>query len=164
MTAPRRPAGKRGEGAANGVGRARREKDISGGSGRSRSAKPSTWRAPAEATNRDLALDFVRCFSQGDVDGLLPLLDEELRFRGPLFEFDCRDDYLAALRSDPLDEVAFRLLAVTDDEEEDTVAVFWVYEKVGSSLTIAQLFKFGDRRIREIVLVFDTRGPSEREA
>jgi hypothetical protein len=46
-------------------------------------------------------------------------------------------------------------LSVT--ENGDTVAVFYEYDKRDVTLTIAQLFRFTDRQISEIRLVFDGR-------
>ncbi len=35
-------------------------------------------------TNREIALKFLGCFCAGDVNGLAPLLAEDLQFKGPL--------------------------------------------------------------------------------
>jgi hypothetical protein len=43
---------------------------------------------------REVALEFVRCFCTAEVEGLGPLLAEDLRFTGPLHRFgrgDARD-------------------------------------------------------------------------
>jgi hypothetical protein len=52
-------------------------------------------------SHRDLALDFLRRFAGGDVDGLEPLLAEDLRLNGPNLELESRTAYLEALRPPP---------------------------------------------------------------
>ena len=106
--------------------------------------------------NREVALKFIRRFCAGDVDGLALLLAEDLRFKGPLPQFGSRDAYLDCLKNDPPRSCAYQVLSVT--ESGDSVSVFYEYEKGDGGVTIAQLFKFKDRGIAEILLVFDGRG------
>ena len=109
-----------------------------------------------DMNNREAALQFVRSFCAGDVDALAPLLAEDLRFRGPLYQFRSAETYLNVLKSGPLEPSGHRLISVT--ENEDSVSVYYDYEKSDATITIAQLFIFRDRRISEILLVFDGRG------
>ena len=51
---------------------------------------------------------------------------------------------------------AYRLLSVT--ESGDSVSIYWDYQKSIGAITIAQLFKFKNQKISEILLVFDGRG------
>ncbi len=102
--------------------------------------------------NREIALEFIERFCAGDVDGLTPLLAEDLQFKGPLFRFDSRAAYLDSLRGD-LEKTGYQILSVT--ENEDSVSVYYDYDKPGGAMTIAQLFKFRDRIISELTLVFD---------
>ena len=105
--------------------------------------------------HREQALEFVRRFAAGDVDGLEPLLAEDLQLFGPYLQVDSRAAYLSALRSAPPEPCSVHILSVTDDGH--AVAVFYDYEKPGGVRTIAQLFRFSDERISEIRLVFDGR-------
>ena len=105
--------------------------------------------------NREAALEFLRRFCAGDVEGLHPLLDEDLQFKGPFHSFTSRDGYLDSLRSDPPEKCGFRVLSLT--ENEDSVAIFYDYQKVDSTLTIAQLCRFRGEKISEILLVLDGR-------
>ena len=107
-------------------------------------------------TNRDVAIRFLECFSAGDVDGLAPLLAEELRFEGPFYRFGTRHDYLSCLRDDPPSPCEFRVLSLT--ENEDQVAVFYEYRKPDGAVTVAQLFCFENGLIARTLLVFDGRG------
>ena len=105
--------------------------------------------------NKELAIEFVKRFCAGDVEGLAPLLADELRLEGPLFQFDSCDAYLDSLRQDQLEKGSFRLLSVA--ESDDGVSIFYEYGKSEGAMTIAQLFKFKDQKIGEILLVFDGR-------
>ena len=97
----------------------------------------------------------MRRFAAGDVDGLEPLLSENLQLAGPYLQVESRSAYLEALRREPPEPCGIRVLSITDDG--DTVAVFYEYEKRDMTLTIAQLFRFSEQRISEIRLVFDGR-------
>ncbi len=107
-------------------------------------------------TNRDLAYSFIERFCAGDLEGLVPLLAEDLQFRGPFHIFESREGYLSCLRDDPPASNQFQILSIT--ECEDHVAAFFEYQKPDGSVTIAQLFKCVDEKITEILLVFDGRG------
>jgi hypothetical protein len=102
---------------------------------------------------REHALEFVRRFAAGDIDGLAALLTADLRLTGPNLQVTSSAAYLQALRRDPPAPGRATVLSVTDDD--DTVAVFWEYEKPAGRLTIAQLFRFRDQHICEMQLVFD---------
>ena len=106
-------------------------------------------------SHREWAVEFVRRFAAGDIDGLEPLLAQDLQLAGPYLQVKSRAAYLEALRSEPPEPCGVRVLSVTDNG--DTVAVFYEYEKRDRTLTIAQLFRFSGQRISEIRLVFDGR-------
>ena len=105
--------------------------------------------------NREVAIEFTRCFCGGDVDGLARLLVDDLRFKGPYHQFGSSAAYLAAVRADPPEESSYRVHSVTEGQEE--VSVYWEYQKRDGALTLAQLFGFRDGLISEILLVFDAR-------
>jgi hypothetical protein len=105
--------------------------------------------------HREQALQFVQRFAAGDVAGLEPLLSDDLRLTGPFLQVESRAAYIEALRREPPEPCGIRVLSVT--ENGDTVAVFYEYDKRDVTLTIAQLFRFTDRQISEIRLVFDGR-------
>ena len=105
--------------------------------------------------NQHLVIEFVKRFCAGDIDGLTPLSAAELQLKGPLYQFASRDDYLDALRKDPPDKSGYRLLSVTDSSE--SVSIFYEYVKTDGIITVAQLFRFKDQKISEMLLVFDSR-------
>ena len=106
--------------------------------------------------NRETALEYLRCFCDGDISGLEPLLAEDLQFSGPLFQFDSRAAYLDSLTADPLEKYSYKILSIT--ESPQAVAIFYDFEKRDRDLTIAQMFKFKNQEIAEIIIVFDGRG------
>lgn len=106
--------------------------------------------------NRDVAMEFLRCFCAGDINGLVPLLAEDLQFKGPFYQFSSSDAYLDSLKNDPPEKCGYRVLNVM--ESGDSVSIYYDYEKSDGSITIAQLFTFKNQKTREILLVFDGRG------
>lgn len=106
--------------------------------------------------NRDIAMEFLRRFCAGDIEGLAPLMAEDLRFNGPLRQFRSRDAYLDSLRGDPPEPCGYRVLSVT--EGGDHVSIYYEYEKRDRVQTMAQLCRLENQVIREILLVFDGRG------
>ena len=106
--------------------------------------------------NRDVAIEFVKCFCAGDVGALAPLLTPDLKLKGPFYQFGSADAYLDSLRNDPLEKCGYRVISVTEDA--DSVSIYYDYEKSDRTITIAQLFKFSNQKIQEILLVFDGRG------
>ena len=102
---------------------------------------------------KDAAIEFIRCFCAADLQGMEDLLAPELKFTGPLFTFDSRQAYLESLQNDPPEQASYRLLSVTDNDDE--VAIFYEYDKALDSMTLAQLFRFQGEQISEILLLFD---------
>lgn len=107
-------------------------------------------------SNREVAMEFLRCFCAGDLDGLAALLAEDLQFKGPFHHCSSSDAYLDTLKNDPPEQCSYRILSVT--ESGDRVSIFYDYEKRAGTITIAQSFTLRDHRISEILLVFDGRG------
>ena len=109
-----------------------------------------------DMTNRDVAMEYLRCFCAGDIDGLSRLLAADLRFSGTFHTYASASEYLDSLRSDPPEKCEYKVLSVT--EGEGAVAVFYEYQKPDRAMQIAQLFKIRDHKINEMLLIFDGRG------
>lgn len=107
-------------------------------------------------TNREVAMEYLRCFCAGDIDGLEPLLAADLSFNGTFHEYRSREAYVGSLRLAPPEECRFEVLSVT--ESGDSVAVFYNYRKPDRIMTIAQWFKIQSGQIEDVLLVFDGRG------
>lgn len=112
-------------------------------------------------SNRDTALAFLECFCAGNIDGLEDFLNERLRVKGPLHQFNSRTEYLESLRADPPQSCEYDVLSVAIGD--DDVTVFYDYLKTEGALTVAQLFRFDDHRIISMWLVFDTDGFEQPE-
>lgn len=104
-------------------------------------------------SRRDAVRQFLQRFCDADVDGLEPLLAEDLQFSGPFYHFGSRFAYIQSLRDDPPEKCRYRILSLA--ESGDDVCVFYDYEKRGQSIVVAQLCRFKGEKIGEILLVFD---------
>ena len=106
-------------------------------------------------SKQELAIEYLRCFCDGNIDSLELLLSDDLKFEGTFHKFDSAAEYIHSLKNDPPVKAAFKVLSIT--ENEDSVAVFYEYQKSQGSIKIAQLFKFKGQKIRDILLIFDGR-------
>ena len=79
-------------------------------------------------SNREVAMEFLRCFCAGDVDGLASLLAEDFQSNGPFYNFSSAEEYLDSLRNDPPEQCGYRVLSLT--EGGDSVSIYYDYEKV----------------------------------
>ena len=105
---------------------------------------------------QEMALEYIKCFCTGDIGGIEPLLAADLKFRGPFYSSDSAEEYIASLRNDPPERCGYKVLSMT--ESDDSLAVFYDYEKPQGVIQIAQLFKFENQHITEMLLVFDGKG------
>lgn len=103
----------------------------------------------------EIATEFIDRFCSGTLEGLEELLLDDFRFKGPLFHFSSREDYLESLHNDPPKHGDCKILSITENSEE--VSIYYDYGKEEGCLTIAQLFKFKSNKISEILLVFDSK-------
>jgi hypothetical protein len=111
--------------------------------------------------NQEVALEFIERFCAGDINGIEHLLSADLRFRGPFYEFNSAEEYITSLLSNPPERCGFNILSIT--EGDDSLAVFYDYKKPEGVIRIAQLFKFKELLISEMLLVFDGRGFDQQQ-
>ena len=93
-------------------------------------------------------------FSGGDIEQLRELFADNLKFVGPLHEFDCADDYINSLRSDPPRHFQYKIIRSLEDES--SACLVYQFSKPGVCTPMAQLFEIGNGKIEKILLVFDT--------
>jgi ketosteroid isomerase-like protein len=105
----------------------------------------------------DAVSNYLRCFGNGDIDGVAATLAEDAVIEGPLGSFLSRDEYVAALRADPPVATAVTVIARTGTGDE--VTVFYTCGKPGGRLTVAQLFRLRGGLIHGSLLVFSPREP-----
>jgi hypothetical protein len=101
-------------------------------------------------------MEYLKRFCAGDIDGLEPLLAADLNFTGTFHTYHSASEYLDSLRRNPPEKCGYKVLSVT--ESEDSVAVFYEYQKTKQTVKLAQLFRITKQQIDDVVLVFDGRG------
>ena len=107
-------------------------------------------------TNQEVVMEYLRCFCEGDIGGLEPLLAANLCFTGTFHTYSSATEYVDSLKDDLPGKCECKVLSST--ENEHSVAVFYKYQKQDRAMQIAQLFKIKEEKIHEILLVFDGRG------
>ena len=100
--------------------------------------------------SNSLAKSFIECFCEADLNGIDSLLSKDFRLKGPLFEFESKQDYIASLNGDLKADPEAEILSIIGNGNE--VAAFYKYK----GKLIAQLFRCSEGKIDETVLVFDT--------
>ena len=108
--------------------------------------------------NRDIVLEYLRCFCSGDIPGVEAVLASEFRLAGPLFKFDSRDGYVESLKQDPPEPSRYEVIDIA--ESDAGISVFYEYKKESGEITIAQFFKLREGKISEMLLAFDTKDVS----
>ena len=104
----------------------------------------------------ELARRYMDIF-YGDAPLLLyDILDERLRFRGPMFQADSARDYIDALLAAPPDGLEYELLH--EFETADTACLVYLMHKADRSIPMAQVFVTNNGRINSIELMFDSAG------
>jgi hypothetical protein len=106
-------------------------------------------------TNRDLSIEFIQAFCDGDVQAIAPLPADEFEFEGPFYRFSSREAYIQALREDPPEPASFEVVKVFENGAD--VCVFYRFTKSTRSALMAQWNRFENGKIAAVTLVFDGR-------
>jgi hypothetical protein len=107
-------------------------------------------------TKQEIAMEYLRCFCAGDIDGIDALLADNLHFTGTLHTYHSAREYLDSLRKDPPEACDYKVLSITESDQH--VALFYEYQKPDRTMQIAQLFRIEDEKIHKVLLIFDSRG------
>lgn len=91
-------------------------------------------------TNKEIAMEYLRCFCEGDIPGIEALLSNDLKFSGTFHSFNSAKEYINSLIKNPPEKSSYKILSIT--KNEDSVVIFYEYQKPQITLQIAQLFKF----------------------
>ncbi len=106
-------------------------------------------------TPHDLALRYMEIFFSGkDLDRLGTILHEEFQFRGPLYQFDSAQDYIASLKADPPANCSYNI--IYSFEQVNLVNLIYEFSKPGVATVMSQLFGVLDNKISNIELIFDS--------
>jgi len=90
-------------------------------------------------TNRDIVLEYLKCFCEGNISGVEALLALDFQLAGPLYTFKSRDEYIQSLREEPPKPSRYEIIGMA--ESNTGISVFYEYNKPSGRLTIAQFFK-----------------------
>lgn len=106
-------------------------------------------------TPLDVALKYLDIFFSGqDYDRLKEVLSENLKFRGPFYEFDSAQDYIDNLIADPPIHASFKIIKTF--EFASSVNIIYAFSKASISTEMSQLFEIRNHKITSILLIFDT--------
>ena len=104
----------------------------------------------------DLAQEFLRIFYSGEgIERLSEILDDQLHFKGPLFESIGAKAYLDALISDPPTGMSYSIQSTY--QNEDKVCIVYTFRKGDISIPMVQEFQVKNGKISRILLVFDSK-------
>ncbi|KAA3610399.1 MAG: hypothetical protein D8M58_05715 [Calditrichaeota bacterium] len=106
-------------------------------------------------SNKEVAKKYIEFFCSGEIEKLSVLLSPDLFFSGTFFIFHSAKEYLDNLRKNPPEKCNHKIISIT--ENEDSIAIFYEYQKPEKTLPVAQLFKIKNQKIQEVLLVFDGR-------
>ena len=103
----------------------------------------------------EIAKKYMESFyGEAPLDAMLPLLSENLIFKGPFVEFDTALEYFESLKENPPEGVSYKILNTF--ENENTVCMIYEFSKPGVITPMAQIFEVVDDKITNIRLIFDT--------
>lgn len=102
-----------------------------------------------------LAYRYMDIFFSGEkLEKLIEILDGNLEFQGPLFQFSSAKAYIQALQKEPPVDCSYEIIDVY--EKTSSVCLLYQFNKPGLSTLMAQHFEIYEDKIVKIFLVFDT--------
>jgi ketosteroid isomerase-like protein len=111
----------------------------------------------SDTQSRDVAERFFGAWSTGDFDTARMLLHDDLRFVGPLEQFDNADAYLAALRNLSQIVKAAEQEKVFVDGDDVCVLYNLVTNTPAGTAPTAEWYHLRDGRIASVRVYFDAR-------
>ena len=105
--------------------------------------------------NRDVAMQYLNAFSEGDLTKIRSLLTNGFEFNGPFYSGKSAAGYIGMLESDPPDKSTFKIISIFDRDDE--VCMIYRFKKEDVAADMAQLFKFKSGKISKSTLIFDSR-------
>ena len=100
---------------------------------------------------KDVVINFLTYFRDGNIDRIPELLTDDLRFTGPLLECDSKNSYIRKLRADPPEKAGCEIIKILQESNE--VSVLYKYIKPSSTVIIAQFCRVEDG-ISQMDMVF----------
>ena len=106
-------------------------------------------------SNRELAIQYLDGFAQGDLNTIKNVLSNGFEFSGPFYSEKTAADYIRILESDPPDRSSYWINSIY--ERDDEVCIIYKFEKKCVAADMAQLFRFESDKISKSTLIFDSR-------
>jgi hypothetical protein len=107
-------------------------------------------------TPLELAQKYMECvFKSGDFEGLRAILADNLQFKGPLYCFNTADDYVNSLINDPPTDFVYKIIRTYSDSS--SACLIYNFSKPGVTTLMAQTFFTDNKKIKSILLVFDSK-------
>ena len=103
---------------------------------------------------REIAVQYLTHFCAGELPALEALFADDLKFSGPFIKTTSRGEYIGELRKAPPVACTFEIDEVV--ERDRSVAIFYTFKKPGVATPMAQLFRFKNSLIAEVLLIFDS--------
>ena len=105
--------------------------------------------------NRELAIQYLDGFSEGDLNKIKNVLSDGFEFNGPFYSGKTAADYIRTLESDPPDRSSYKIISIFECDDE--VCIIYKFEKKGVAANMAQLFKIDSGKISKSILIFDSK-------
>lgn len=93
-------------------------------------------------------------FRTGNFDQLRQILADDLKFRGPLYNFDTAGNYINSMKTDPPKDFEYKMIKTYEDNS--SACLVYEFAKPGVSTIMTQTFEVEHDKIKSILLVFDT--------
>ena len=105
--------------------------------------------------NRDVAIEYLTGFSEGDLDRIKRVLADGFELKGPFYSAKSAEEYIKTLEADSPDKSSFSIISMFDRDDE--VCIIYRFEKPGVAADMAQLFWIEAGKISKSLLIFDSR-------
>ena len=106
-------------------------------------------------SSKEIAIQYLEGFSEGNIDKIRNLLAEGFEFDGPFYSGKSATDSIRTLESDPPDRSSYKIISIFEGGDE--VCIIYKFEKKGVAAHMAQLFKIDSGKISKSTLIFDSK-------
>jgi len=106
--------------------------------------------SPLELANQYMAI----IYGQQDLALLGQLLADDCHFKGPFYEFNSAEAYIASLKAAPPDDFEYEIIAAY--ENDSSACLVYQFKRQTISTPMAQVFEVSNNQITGILLIFDS--------
>jgi hypothetical protein len=94
-------------------------------------------------------------YHSGDLDNLYGILSSDLKFEGPLFQFDNAEAYINSLKESPPKDCGYEV--IEEYINEHSVCLIYIFIKGKKETLMAQTFLLESGLIKNIRLIFNAQ-------